>query len=507
MTQAQPVELGRIDDFRLGGLLVRPPLRQVVGPDGVVQSLEPRLVQVLVVLARAEGGVVTRKDLIDTCWGGRIVGDDAVNRVILQLRRLAERTEGAGFHIDTIIGVGYRLVAGEAPAVVASPTVTSVSAGRRLLLAGLGGGAVLAAGAGVLWWRSQPSKIAPLLDQASLAVQQGTAEGNEQAIGLLRQATATQPDHADAWGMLALSYAVAAQSRSDTLKDDFRARAREAAGRSRALALNNPNAALAEAILMPQHGRWGEIEQRFDAVAKTHPDSLPLLMARGLLMMSVGRCREAAAALDRARAVSPPTPALMHTHVQSLWAAGRRDEADRAMADAFALYPSHFAVWFMRYHLLLFTGRAREALFQVENAEGRPPGVADADFALLARVAASAAGQGSVRNAVATVYAAARRGSGYAENAIQYAAALGAHDTAFEIIDAYFFGRGFTVDARRFSPQQRTYTHADDRRTRFLFFPSTAPLRGDDRFSRLTRELKLDDYWAAKRVRPDYRTA
>ena len=514
MTNAQTIELGHIDDFRLGGLLVRPPLRQIIAPDGTGQSLEPRLVQVLVVLARADGAVVTRKDLIDTCWGGRIVGDDAVNRVILQLRRVAERmtrdSQCAGFRIDTIIGVGYRLVADETLAIetVADPEpgqgATSSKLDRRLLLAGLGGGALLALSGGILWWRTRPSKVAPLLDQANLAIQQGTTEGTEQAIGLLRRATATQPDHADAWGMLALSYAVAAQSRSDALQDDFRARAKEAADRAEALEATNPHAALSRTILIPQLGRWGEIERSLDAVAATHPDSFPLLMARGLLLLSVGRCREAAAALDRARTVSPPTPALMHSHVQSLWAAGRRDEADRAMAEAFALYPSHFAVWFMRYHLLLFTGRAREARFQVENSEGRPSGVADEDFAILAQVASAMDRQVAVGETVEAIAQGARRGAGYAENAIQYTAALGAAEAAFDIANAYFFDRGFSIGARRFSQQQRTYTHRDDRRTRFLFLPSTGSLRTDPRFDRLTLELGLAKYWQEAHVRPDF---
>lgn len=70
--------------------------------------------QVLVVLGRANGEVVSRDDLIDRCWGGRIVTEDAVNRVISQIRRVgAEFCEGA-FSLQTIRSVGYRLVLGDA---------------------------------------------------------------------------------------------------------------------------------------------------------------------------------------------------------------------------------------------------------------------------------------------------------------------------------------------------------------------------------------------------------
>ena len=45
--------------------------------------------QALVALARADGEIVTRDELIQSCWDGRIVGEDAIDRVIARLRRAA----------------------------------------------------------------------------------------------------------------------------------------------------------------------------------------------------------------------------------------------------------------------------------------------------------------------------------------------------------------------------------------------------------------------------------
>jgi len=67
--------------------------------------------QVLVALNRRRGDVVSRDELILSCWGGRAVGDDAINRCIARIRRLSE-THG-GFSVETIPRVGYRL--NEAP--------------------------------------------------------------------------------------------------------------------------------------------------------------------------------------------------------------------------------------------------------------------------------------------------------------------------------------------------------------------------------------------------------
>ena len=103
---SQALALARVDSFRLGALEVRPPTREVVGENDTV-VLEPRVMQVLVLLAARRGKVVSRADLIDECWAGRVVGDDAINRCIQAIRRLADCC--GGFSIRTVARVGYRL--------------------------------------------------------------------------------------------------------------------------------------------------------------------------------------------------------------------------------------------------------------------------------------------------------------------------------------------------------------------------------------------------------------
>ena len=108
----QPVDLALEPDFTLGKLQVRPSSREVEG-SGEREVLEPRVMQVLVLLARRRGQVVSRDQLIEACWAGRVVGEDAINRCIGKLRRLAEAH--GGFAVETIARVGYRLAV-EAPA-------------------------------------------------------------------------------------------------------------------------------------------------------------------------------------------------------------------------------------------------------------------------------------------------------------------------------------------------------------------------------------------------------
>lgn len=100
------IDLSREFAFTLAGFEVSPATRELTSPAGS-ELLQPRIMQVLVALARRRGQVVSRDDLTDACWGGRAVGEDAINRCIQAIRRLAE--SHGGFKVQTIPRVGYRL--------------------------------------------------------------------------------------------------------------------------------------------------------------------------------------------------------------------------------------------------------------------------------------------------------------------------------------------------------------------------------------------------------------
>ena len=109
------IDLARASPFQIGTLRVEPAIRQISITSTAVETLEPRVMQVLVALASAQGAVVSRDELIRRCWGGRIVGEDSISRTIARLRKLADDHPEAGFRIETITKVGYRLVGTAVP--------------------------------------------------------------------------------------------------------------------------------------------------------------------------------------------------------------------------------------------------------------------------------------------------------------------------------------------------------------------------------------------------------
>ncbi len=97
--------------FRLGDLLIQPLDGEVTGPGGREQ-LDPKVMAVLVLLARRAGHVVTREELLSQVWASAVVTDDVLSRCIYELRRqlaLAGGDEQLKAVIETVPKRGYRL--------------------------------------------------------------------------------------------------------------------------------------------------------------------------------------------------------------------------------------------------------------------------------------------------------------------------------------------------------------------------------------------------------------
>jgi Tol biopolymer transport system component/DNA-binding winged helix-turn-helix (wHTH) protein len=157
------IDLATEPAFALGSLRVFPATREIQSRQGR-QIVEPRVMQGLVCLARANGAVVSRDGLIAGCWGGQVVGDDAINGCIAKVRQIAERHQPPPFMVETVPRVGYRLIVSSAteavakqPAPETAPMPAQVQNGSthrksRALMAALIVAAIFAGTIGYLLW-------------------------------------------------------------------------------------------------------------------------------------------------------------------------------------------------------------------------------------------------------------------------------------------------------------------------------------------------------------------
>lgn len=146
--------------FNLGNAIVNPPALTLTAAN-VSRDLQPRVMQVLVALVDARPQIVSRDTLVERCWKGVVVGDDAINRCILALRQHAESFADPPFSIETVPRVGHRLVElGNSKALRPS----SGARGRRNVVAAA---LVILGLIGLVGWRStilarEPTSIAVL---------------------------------------------------------------------------------------------------------------------------------------------------------------------------------------------------------------------------------------------------------------------------------------------------------------------------------------------------------
>lgn len=90
---------------------MEPSTLRVLSSDQVIVRLEPKAMQVLVYLAEREGKVISRAELEEKVWEGRIVGEDALTNTISKLRRAFSDNARHPKVIETLPKTGYRLIA------------------------------------------------------------------------------------------------------------------------------------------------------------------------------------------------------------------------------------------------------------------------------------------------------------------------------------------------------------------------------------------------------------
>jgi DNA-binding winged helix-turn-helix (wHTH) protein/tetratricopeptide (TPR) repeat protein len=516
------IKLAQVPPFRLGAVLVDPPRRRVSHGERAV-TVEPRVMQVLVVLAEAQGAVISRDELIERCWGGRIVGENAINRVISRIRQLAAELGVESFQLETITKVGYRMVladeaaadtpspwpeAGGLPARILQdePSPATHSWTRRGLIAGGAAAVALAAAGGWLWssrrgYQPHPEAV-EWHRRAQIAQRQGQAEQVRQAVSFFTRATEIDPLYAEAWGGLALSYRHILEGFAEGEMNSLPGLIESAGRRALALDPDNADAGVALALILPYFRNWARIENELIALGRRHPDHWFVQAQLGIVRYETGRWRDGFAHTERQLELEPYIP-IPHVHrARALWSLGRLQEAEAELDASVARWPANFMLWNLKFSFLLFTGRFGSAVAFAADPQTQPDNLRP-EAIEVRRVLARAIERREPADVAASLDDLRRQSAAIASVPLTAPLflALGRPDLAFLALERYFFG-GPAGELGPVQPPPSTY---ERRYTAFLFMPNMAPLWREPRFAALLERAGLERYWRESRTAPDYR--
>lgn len=483
--------------FIVGVVKVDPATRQIRNGRRRA-TLEPRVMQVLVALFRANGGFVTRDELIEGCWNGRIVSEDAINRAISRLRKIAGGIGDDTFLIETVAKVGYRLEARQLRSAEGDKSVElsiMSSPDRRTALAAMALAAAVAGG-GLLWlkpWRHHPPEQAiDLVRRGDLAQRAGFADQARQSVTFFEQAVRIDPRYGEAWGMLALAYTHNLEGYGEAELESLPQRIRSAAANALSLDPGNPDAELALACIAPNFRNWLPMERRLRDIHRQHPEHWLANGRLAVLLYQVGRLQEGAALHRGVISREPMIPGPYAMAATALSSAGRMQDADAIFDAARSKWPAHPMLWFARFDHLLFSGRAASAAAFAMDPDSRPSGLGTAavePFLLLAR-AMETRNADDVGTAIRSERELALNDVRYTPRAARIFAAFGANDLLFDCLNRYYFDEGTFGGSTPIGPYSRRHTD-------FLWSLPMADARQDSRFATITRRVGLQAYWRA----------
>lgn len=497
--------LAHVRRFRVGPADIRPATREVVC-GGRREVLEPRMMQVLIALAEANGEILSRDDLVISCWQGRAVTDDAINRVLSRLRAVGRKL--GAYRIETIVKVGYRLLPTGRDRTLprrlreVSEASNAAALDRRTLV---GGAAAVAAigGAALLLRRSRDrpsSEARDLFERGELAQREGMLDQTRQAISFFEEAVRLDPSYADAWGALALSYDHLLEGAPDSEISGLPPRIRSAASRALQLDADNADAQLAVASIPPTYRNWARKESALRALARRFPRHWLIEGRLAGLLYQVGRFNEGIEFHRRALAIDPMLPIAYASMTQAMLNAGRLQEGQALLDRAHQLWPAHPVLWQVHFDFLVFSGRPEAASSFITDPDSLPSGFGASEVVPRLRLAHALQSRlpGSVEQSIGDF-----RKSAIAEvSAIPYSAAifslLDRLDLCFESLERYYFNLGNFGAPIVITPYSR-------RTTDWLFSPAMAQARSDPRYESLLRRTGLRDYWNGTRTLPDFR--
>lgn len=381
MTCPDVIRVGDWRAIRATGELERP---------GGTQRLEPKVADLLFLLAACPGEALGRERIVAALWPGQVVGDDSLARAVFKLRQALGDDAKSPRYIETLSKRGYRLIADVAtevsvadrPAAAAGaqaqvvtppvPPASPAQAGARPRRTGVLFAMVALAAVAGAWWvgasrsTSQPGgeRAGALATQADDFYFQFSRADNESAIELYERVLGLEPDNAHAlaglanalvqrsirWPDLPGTAAVQFTRLEDALANGHLARApaslqlmraRRLAERAAALAPRSSPAHKAVGFVAGAQGRFEDALAAYDRAIHLDPDAWGSLINIGDVLEITGRRQEALpyferayAAMERGYARNPVQIRPWHAQLGALVAQRHAARGDRSAAEA-----------------------------------------------------------------------------------------------------------------------------------------------------------------------------
>ena len=456
----------------LGAVRVQPHERLIVSATQRT-TVEPLVMQLLLLLGGRAGHLVTRREIFERCWGAAPAGDDSLNRLVAVLRKALNQVAGDSVVIETVPGAGYvlRLAPdnGTSPASEADADVQQV--------------------------------IAAAFDSWRL----GLPEPDHPRLERIRAACRARPTNAAAWASLALLCRQAAEYAEPETGGAYLAECEAAARNALALEAGQPRASAALASVAPLFGRWQEARQHLCAILENGNEDPVPRHDLAIVEMATGRVEAAKSLMDRLITADPLAACYAYKSIYQHWSLGDLTGMDQVADRAVQLWPTHPAVWTARLWTLAYTGRAEAALGMLQEPEVRPaippPMLAFVRQVLTARLQGTEA---MVEEAAAASRRVAASGPAQAIASL-FALGLLGHDAALlEVAEAYYVRSGSHPVPMRHTASSLSITDQHRRVTQILFTPVFAAARHEPRFMALCERIGLVRYWDSSGLTPDF---
>jgi Tol biopolymer transport system component/DNA-binding winged helix-turn-helix (wHTH) protein len=144
--------------YSFGDLTADPKLLEM-RRNGAPLDLEPKALRVFFHLLENRGRVVTKEELMAEAWSGTFVTDNALTRVIAQIRKQLGDSARAPRYIETVATTGYRFIA--EVQVSGKPPAAAIADNRRWRAA-VAIACLAAASTAVWWWVTRPRALEPV---------------------------------------------------------------------------------------------------------------------------------------------------------------------------------------------------------------------------------------------------------------------------------------------------------------------------------------------------------